>query len=71
MLVLSRKVGERIRVGDHVTITVVRIQGGAVRVGVEAPHDMVVVRGELTSRVEVVEGNPDHDRPSTTDHDQA
>lgn len=69
MLVLSRKVGERIRVGDHVTITVVRIQGGAVRVGVEAPHDMLVVRGELASRLEVAKGIGDDDQRPTTDHD--
>ena len=47
MLVLSRKVGERILVGDQVTITVVRIVGGGVRLGIEAPTDLPVVREEL------------------------
>ena len=47
MLVLSRKVGERIFVGDQVTITVVRITGGGVRIGIEAPPDLTVVREEL------------------------
>jgi len=51
MLVLSRKVGERIQIGDHVTVTIVRIHGNGVRLGIEAPPNMVVVREELASRV--------------------
>jgi carbon storage regulator len=47
MLVLSRKVGERILIGDEITITVVRIGGGGVRIGIEAPPEMAVVRQEL------------------------
>ena len=47
MLVLSRKVGERILIGDRVTVTVVRIAGGAVRLGIEAPAEMAVIREEL------------------------
>jgi carbon storage regulator len=47
MLVLSRKVGERILIGDQVTVTVVRITGGGVRIGIEAPEEMAVIREEL------------------------
>ncbi len=47
MLVLSRKVGERILIGDQVTVTVVRITGGGVRLGIEAPVEMAVIREEL------------------------
>ena len=47
MLVLSRKVGERVMVGDKVVITVVRIGPNAVRLGIEAPKDMNIVREEL------------------------
>ena len=47
MLVLSRKVGERILIGDRVTVTVVRISGGGVRLGIEAPPEMAVIREEL------------------------
>jgi carbon storage regulator len=47
MLVLSRKVGERILIGDQVTVTVVRISGGGVRLGIEAPPEMAVIREEL------------------------
>ena len=47
MLVLSRKVGERILIGEHVTVTVVRITGGGVRLGIEAPPETAVIREEL------------------------
>jgi carbon storage regulator len=47
MLVLSRKVGERILVGDHVIVTVVRIGPNSVRLGIEAPKDQNIVREEL------------------------
>ncbi len=47
MLVLSRKVGERIRIGDEVTVTVVRISGGGVRLGIEAPAELSIIREEL------------------------
>ena len=48
MLVLSRKVGERIQIGDQITVTVVRINGpNGVRLGIEAPPEMAVAREEL------------------------
>ncbi len=47
MLVLSRKVGERILIGDQIAVTVVRITGGGVRLGIEAPAEMPVIREEL------------------------
>jgi len=47
MLVLSRKVGERILIGDQIAVTVVRVAQGIVRLGVEAPHDLTIVREEL------------------------
>jgi carbon storage regulator len=63
MLVLSRKVGERIFVGDQVTITVVRITGGGVRLGIEAPPNLLVVREELKANVKPAQASsarPDH-----------
>ncbi len=51
MLVLSRKVGERILVGDNITITVVRMAQGVVRIGVEAPNDMPIVREEIKDQL--------------------
>ena len=47
MLVLSRKVGQRILIGDKISITVVRVAGGGVRLGIEAPEDLPVIREEL------------------------
>lgn len=47
MLVLSRKVGERLWIGDNIAITVVRIAQGVVRLGIEAPEETAIVREEL------------------------
>ena len=46
MLVLSRKVGEKILIGDNISVTVVRVGQGGVRIGIEAPADLEVVREE-------------------------
>ena len=47
MLVLTRKHQEKIRIGDSIVITVLRTKGKAVRLGIEAPADVPVIRGEL------------------------
>lgn len=47
MLVLSRKVGERIVIGDDVVVTVVEVSGNRVRVGIEAPRSKQVLRSEI------------------------
>ncbi|MHC4398754.1 MAG: carbon storage regulator CsrA [Planctomycetota bacterium] len=47
MLVLSRKVGERILIGDDIAVTVVRVAQGTVRIGVEAPQHLSIVREEI------------------------
>lgn len=47
MLVLSRKPGEALRVGDDVEITIVEVKGDMVRIGIEAPRDVQVWRKEL------------------------
>lgn len=46
MLVLSRKVGESISIGDDVVVTVLRITGTEIRLGVEAPRDVAINRRE-------------------------
>ena len=51
MLVLSRKVGEKILIGDGISVTIVRVAQGVVRVGVEAPHDTPIVREEIKNRL--------------------
>lgn len=52
MLVLSRKVGERIWIGPEISVTIVRIAGGAVRLGINAPPELAVVREELKVKIE-------------------
>lgn len=47
MLVLSRKVGQKLVVGDEITIEVVRVKGNRVTLGLAAPKDVKVLRGEL------------------------
>ena len=47
MLVLSRKQSQRIKLGDSIVITVVRVAGDKVRLGIDAPRDMLVLRDEL------------------------
>ena len=52
MLVLSRKVGERILIGKDIAVTIVRVTPGGVRVGIEAPTELPVVREELAQQMD-------------------
>lgn len=64
MLVLTRKYQEKIRIGENITITVLRMKGKAVRLGIEAPADVPVVRGELAFEAEGdSEAKADHEEP--------
>lgn len=47
MLVLSRKLGEKIFIGDGITVTVVDIDRGKIRLGIDAPRDVLIFRSEL------------------------
>jgi len=47
MLVLSRKANQKIRLGERIVVTVVRVSGDRVRLGIEAPRDLRVLRDEL------------------------
>lgn len=55
MLVLSRKEGEQLLIGDNIVLTINRISGNRVAVGIEAPREVRIVRGEL-ERHEVAAG---------------
>jgi carbon storage regulator len=66
MLVLSRKVGERILIGENISVTVVRINGNAVRIGVQAPSDLTVIRQELQDNLDTAESDdPKVSQPSS------
>ncbi len=47
MLVLSRRENERIKIGNSIVLTIVRVAGDRVRIGIEAPSNVVVLREEL------------------------
>lgn len=47
MLVLSRKLGEKIVIGDNIVVTVVKIDRNQIRIGIEAPHEVPVYREEI------------------------
>jgi len=51
MLVLSRKESQRIKLGESIVVTVVRVMGDKVRLGIEAPSDVLILREELDPRV--------------------
>ena len=50
MLVLSRKVGEKLIIGDNITVVVSRVSGNRVTIGIEAPPEVRIVRGELAEQ---------------------
>jgi carbon storage regulator len=50
MLVLSRKESQRIRLGDSIVVTIVKISGDKVRIGIDAPANVLVLRDELEPR---------------------
>jgi carbon storage regulator len=60
MLILTRRVGETLMIGDDVTVTVLGVKGNQVRIGVNAPKDVAVHREEIYDRIkqEGGESNP-------------
>jgi len=52
MLILTRRVGETVMIGDEVTVTVLGVKGNQVRLGVNAPRDVAVHREEIYERIQ-------------------
>ena len=52
MLVLSRNLGETVTIGDAITVTVLDVQGGRVRLGISSPHEVPVHREEVRRKIE-------------------
>ena len=66
MLVLTRKQGEQIRIGAEILITVVRTKGKAVRLGIQAPAHVPVLRGEIAV---AIADDEEHKAASAEEHD--
>jgi len=65
MLILTRRVGETLMVGDDVTVTVLGVKGNQVRIGVNAPKDVAVHREEIYDRIRKENEGTDSTPPET------
>ena len=59
MLILTRRVGETLMVGDDITVTVLGVKGNQVRLGVNAPRDVAVHREEIYNRIQHEDEKPE------------
>ena len=66
MLILTRRVGETVMIGDNVTVTVLGVKGNQVRVGVNAPKEVAVHREEIYERIKREEESGVAKRPTGT-----
>lgn len=68
MLVLTRKRTEMIKIGDDIVITVIHTSRGSVKLGIQAPSDVRVLRGELNDRAEDADHDVQHGPVYSADH---
>jgi carbon storage regulator len=64
MLILTRRVGETVMIGDEVTVTVLGVKGNQVRIGVNAPKNVAVHREEIYDRIKKEQAGPADETPT-------
>ena len=57
MLILTRRIGETLKIGDNIEVTILSLKGNQIRIGVNAPKDVEVHRSEVYERIQKERGN--------------